>query len=663
MDELESIKLTEELPDGGMVYEIGPQSLQEEFIEEDFSANLALTMEESALKKVANFLLEAIEEDINARKPWMEAIDKAAKYLSINLEDATRDPYPLASQTFDTTATNALMRYFAQVRTEMLPADGPVGFKIEGQASEEVQQKGERVRDWLNYYLTEIDKPYYADFEKLILHLGQEGTAVKKVYIDPILKRPVSRFIKRENFIIDSDCTSILESNRLTHVLWLSKREVILNQQNNLYREVELAYLKGNESNEENESLNNFSTNADLKAYSKRSLFPIYEVHTYLNLNDFSEALDQHQNDLPLPYIVTIDKTTKEVLSIKRNWLEKDYLKQRINWFVLYNYLPGIGAGFGVLGIGLAHLLGSNSITLTKILRQLMDAGTFKNLPGGIRKKGFKQQKTEIRVGPGQWHEVDTGADSLADSFMPLPYSEPSVVLKELRNEVAEQTRELGSTSELGMLESKEDIPVGTTLAMLEVNNKVQSCVLKSIHFSFTQELSMLYELFSETIESEDFPRQNQIDTVSYEDFLREIKIIPVSDPSVNSFAQRIIRADALLKTALSMPEIHDMRRVFSYVYKQQGLDEALINSFLPDQSNQDQPAPPDPQIELLAAEIEQKKADSESRERIENRKAEVEIFKAQLNFQGTKLKLSAKEEEVKLRAETELEKQNLMNE
>ena len=249
-----------------------------------------------------------------------------------------------------------------------------------------------------------VDKAYYSDFERFLLYLGLYGSGFKKVYYDKILSRPISRFIMPQDFIIDSDCTSIIESNRLTHVLHLSKREIIFNQQNNVYRDVELPYLKTLEINDNDENNNYLSKikkdDIDLDVYTKRSLFPIYEVHTYLNLEEYNkkDSFSKKKNNVPLPYIVTIDKISKEILSIRRNWAEDDEKQIRENYFIQYNYLPG----FGIYGIGLAHLIGANAITLTKLLRQLVDAGSFKNLPGGLRAKGFKQQQNDLIVGPGE---------------------------------------------------------------------------------------------------------------------------------------------------------------------------------------------------------------------------------------------------------------------
>lgn len=762
----EDIRKIEELEDGSSLYEIGAIEDEIKTEETDFYDNLAIEFSDEARNKLSSFLLDSIDQDIEIRQQWLDPVEKAKLYLGFSLEDLKDIPFTHATRTFDTTLATALIRFYATARAELLPQDGPAGFKINGNSDEEVERKGELNRDLINYYLTIEDQAYYSDYERFLLYLGFYGSSFKKVYYDKISKLPLSRFILPTDFVIDADCTSILESNRLTHILHLSKREIILNQQNKIYRDVELKYLKTSEIDEDDDKSNvsNKKDDIDLGAYEKRSLFPIYEIHTYLNLEDYTDS-DSNSDDkieIPLPYIVTIDKISKEILSIRKNWLEDDEDKKREEYFVQYNYLPG----FGIYGYGLAHLMGSNAISLTKILRQLIDAGTFKNLPGGIRKKGImKGQSNDIIVGPGQFVEVDTGGEPLAEAFMPLPYSEPSNTLHQLMLEERNQCKELASTSEMGMLDSKEDIPVGTTLAMLETNNRIQSAVLRSIHFSFSRELQLIDKIFRRTLEQKEFNFGSEKKSITSNDFVDEVVIIPVSDPSVNSTTQRIIKAEAILRTAQQAPELHNLREVFKLNYEAQGLDSESIDKILipsqeeteilpldpisenlnmmrnepvkaaiwqehaahklthglfaqmyPDlqpqimahikehdafeylvqmqqllgielppleqimdpetqnmiavaiagaldetQGDQDQQqqAPIDPNA-LLMADIQQKQAEVEAKERIANQKTETDIFKAQLDFEKEKAKIESAEKIAKLKTETELEKSEL---
>ena len=592
----EHITPVEELEDGSTVYEIGPDN-EEQISNNDFYANLAEELSESSRNKLSTYLLEAIDEDMEARKDWLDSVNRVKHYLGFSLEDLQDKPFSQSTRTFDTTLSTALIRFYATTRAELLPEDGVAGFKINGEADEELEKKAELNRDWLNYFLTVKDHAYYSDFERFLLYLGLYGSGFKKVYYDKINNQPSSRFIMPEDFVIDGDCTSILESERLTHILHLSKREIILKQQSGIYRECELPYLKGLDANDEDdEGEDKQKDGIDLSVYSHKSLFDIYEIHTYLNLEDFADTdFIESEDAIPLPYVVTIDKISKEILAIRRNWEEDDRDKKRTNYFVQYNYLPG----FGVYGIGLAHPLGSNAITLTKLLRQLVDAGSFKNLPGGLRKKGIKQQNNDIVVGPGQFVEVDTGGEPLGEAFMPLPYSEPSQVLRELRLEIVNQCRELGSTSELGMLDSKEDIPTGTMLAALETNNRIQSAVLRSIHKSLSQELQLIDKLFRQTLEYEEFSFGDTKQSIAAEDFTNEVKIIPVSDPSVNSSIQKIIKAQEMLRTAEIAPDLHNMREVLRINYEAQGLSAEEIDKILPSEES-DEIMPLDPVTENL---------------------------------------------------------------
>ncbi len=581
----DTITPIEELEDGSTIYEVGEPELEQNS-DNSFYANLAEDLTESSRHKLSTYLLEAIDEDIEARKDWLTSVQKVKEYLGFSLEDLQGAQFTQATRTFDTTLSTALIRFYATTRAELLPQSGPAGFKIQGEQNEALEKQGELICNWLNYFLTIKDDSYYSDFERFLLYLGLYGSGFKKVYYDKISEQPISRFIMPEDFVIDGDCTSVLESERITHILHLSKREVLLKQQSGIYRECELPYLKGiNSNDQEDDEEEKKKDGIDLGVYTKQSLFPIYEVHTYLNLEDFiNDGADENNEEVPLPYVVTIDKISKEILAIRRNWEEQDADKKRTNYFVQYNYLPG----FGVYGIGLAHLLGSNAITLTSLLRQLVDAGSFKNLPGGLRVKGFKQQNNDLMVGPGEFVEVDTGGVPLQEAFMPLPYSEPSQTLRELRLEIVNQCKELGSTSELGMLDSKEDIPTGTMLAALEANNRIQSAVLRSIHHSLSYELQLIEKLFKDTLTSQEFSFNETNVSISGEDFVEEVKIIPIADPSTNSRIQKIIKAQEVLRTAEQSPDLHNMREVLRINYEAQGLSAEEIDKILPSEESEE---------------------------------------------------------------------------
>ncbi len=744
---------TDTLEDGSSLYEIGAPS--QESPDTDFYSNLVATLPPEALDRISTTLLEAIEEDLASRKEWMDSIDKVQKYLGFSIEDSKGAPFSQATMTFDTTLGTALVRFYATMRAEFFPQEGPVHIRAGDDIPQEQEQKAERVKQWMNHSLTVEDKGYYADNYRALLYLGFYGSLVKKVYYDKQKDMPLSRFIVPKDFIVNNDCVTLLESERLTHVLHLSKRDIVQNQKTGFYGEAELPYLKDGqvveENNDEGKDLNK---PLDLDAYSRRSLFDLYEVHTWLSLGEFlSPGHKGEDMELPLPYIVTVCRHSKKVLRLTRNWREDDPTHQKINHFIEYTYLPG----FGIYGLGLAHLLGTNALTLTKLLRQLVDAGSFKNLPGGLRQKGLKQQQSDLIVGPGQFVEVDTGGVPLQDAFMPLPYSEPSPSLRELRQEIMAQTKELAATSEMSVSDNHPNAPMGTTLALLEVNQRIQSAVFESFYFSLGQELQALYALFQQNMGFKEFMVKGAPQQVSREDFDEHFEITPVADPSLDSKTQRIARAETLLHVARENPDLYNMREVnrrFCEAIGVQDVDALLkteegeippqdpltenmnalkgmpLKVYLwqdddahmvvhgpfaeenpeikahiqehrankywkemqqamgvelpPLEQMQDNPelqnhialmaaqatmqSPPDTGAAqkpvdpnaLMMADIQQKAAETEARERIANLKAETDVFRAQLDFEKEKAKIESQEEIAELKAETDLEKEEM---
>jgi hypothetical protein len=589
----EDINKVEDLEDGSTVYEIGKPEV-EESKPDKFDDNLALKMKDETLKKISSYILDCLEEDIEARQPWLDIHNKVKKYLGHNLEDLTESPFTQACRTFDTTLSTALIRFCATSRSELLPESGPCSYKIVGQSNDELDDIAKTRSQWLNYFLTIKDSAYYKDYEKSLYYIGFYGTVIKKVYYDDILKQPVSRFILPKNFLINIDCTSILESDRLTHILKLSARDILINQKNEIYRDVELPYLKvtgGNNTDNMDDSKKTDSNSLiNIDNYTQRSLHDVYESHIYLNLETFEPNYNSHEiTDVPKPYIVTLDKESKEILCIKRNWKKDDASFTRRKYFVAYQYFTG----FDIWGLGLARMSGTNAIAVTNMLRQTVDAATYQNLPAGFIQKGTsKQQKTDITLGAGQWQFLDGTGGSVRDMFSPLPTNGPSQALMQLRQEVIGQMQDQLSTTELGMMQSKEDIPTGTAIAFLEESNKIQSSVLKSLHVSFSEELRLLDDIFKEVVDREEFFINGENYIITKEHFIDSVQIIPVSDPSVNSNIQRIMRAEAVFQTAMQMPDKINSIEVLKMIFKAQGLATDVIESLIV-QENEVQPTDP----------------------------------------------------------------------
>jgi hypothetical protein len=577
----EKLVKVEDLPDGSSVYQIGEEEEDElQPVDEAFHENLAEHLSGTELTRIASDLLEEINQDKASRKDWEEAYIKGIKYLGYKLDDFSKVPFATACKAFDTTLSTAHLRFYSTARAELFPATGPADFKILGTQTDELQDQGERVKEWMNYYLTEGDEEYYPDSERLLFYLGIVGSAFRKVYQDPILNKPLGRFIDPQDFIVNTECVSILSSSRLTHVLYLSKKDIKLRQLTGFYRDIEI----GEEDEDEDDSS---TTNAirnlegvSVDQYDKKALYKVYEVHTDLRLDDI-DAVKQEKRDveLPLPYIVTICADTRKILRIQRNWEKDDPEFKRIQHFVQYNYLPG----FGIYGIGLAQLLGSNAIVLTSVLRQLVDKGTLTNFPGGLKQKGLRIENNDKAIGPGEFVEVETGGLPIKDAIMPMPYSEPSAVLKDLRNEIIQQTQQLASTSETKIAENNINAPVGTTLAILEVANRLQSTIFGSLHKSLTTELGLFYKLFGKYLPDEPYPFKVPGKNVSImrRDFSSRFKIIPVSDPRLATSTQKALRNEALLQTASQFAPLHDMRNVLKRYYQGLGIDD--VEDILPE--------------------------------------------------------------------------------
>lgn len=571
----------EDLLDGTSIYEINDEI---EVAEKDekkrlkHHENLADSLDDSILQKISGKLLEGIQQDISSRSEWEAAFNKGMDYLGFKVQEFRDYPFSRCCSVFDSTLATALLRFWSTARAELFPAKGPANYEIHGESTEELENQGGKVMKFLNHYLTKVDKDYYPDSERLLMYLGIVGCAFRKVYTDPMTERPKARFIDPQDFIVNNLCRSILSSDRLTHAEYLSKREVMLREKSGYFRDVELPDSDDDDNFDSSDTTKVVKKNEGITPGTgeNKSLFKFYEVHTDLDLDGFEDlGKDSKKAGMPLPYIVTICVNNKRIVSIRRNWIEGDPLFNRIEYFVQYNYLPG----FGIYGIGLAQLLGSNAIALTSILRQLVDSGTLKNFPGGLKAKGLRVENNNKAIGPSEFWDVETGGMPIRDAIMLMPYAEPSQVLKELRNEIIQQTQQIAGTAETQIPESNAETPVGTTLAMIEVANKVQSSVLRSLHMSLGHELELLYKLFSENITPHEFLTQGNIYQISSEDFNENIKIIPVSDPNLTTSTQRILRAEAILRLAQSAPELHDMRNAYHRMYSAMNVSdiEALL--------------------------------------------------------------------------------------
>jgi hypothetical protein len=618
----------------------------------DFNSDISQTIPERVLEKIANYLKEVTEIDKTNRQPWLDIIYKAKSYLGFDIEEeANKNNDRRAkkstdnigasaqSKTYDTTFSTSFLRLWATLRAELLPSTGPVGFKTDVSVDETYEIKGEMIKDRLNEYLTTEDKGFYPDYDRFLFYLVLYGCVFRKIYFDPISGKPISRFIIPEDFLVDNNCSSILESNRLTHIRYLSKREILLNMQKGIFRKIELDYLDNNtEAREESEDDQKNSITKQIQPTGSR--FAFYETHEYLDLNEFLDKGDISESDqLPSPYVITRCGLTNKIVSIIPNWQEDDSTRTRINCFIHYNLFPG----FDIYGLGLAQILGSNAKSLTSMQQMAIDSAIFQNFPGGLKAKGLKTTNNDLTILPGEFVTVETGNMSLRDSIIPLPYNGPSPALMEYIQRISGQTQELASTTEIGISQNNQNTPVGTTIAMLEVANRMQSAIMRTIHTSFNEEIQMLASTFN-----------------FGEDQLDYLKIIPISDPSVESSTQRIMKAESLLKIASQAPNLHNMREVYLKVYQALGITDIdkILNSAKEDEA-QDQP-PVDPALQVQMADIEQRRLEVESRERIAHLNIEADGYKTQMNIELDKAKMEqdAYLSELKLQEQEETNKQ-----
>jgi hypothetical protein len=585
----------DELPDGSSIF--GTPETLEEIEEEDFYENLAENMEEGKLDSIASLILEGIEQDKQSRQQWEQACIKGMKYLGFKLEESKDVPFLSACRAFDPTLSTAVLRFHSTLKPELFPDEGPVDIKIMGPRNDFLEHKGSNVKDSLNYYLTEDDKEYYPDSDRLLMYLITVGCAFRKAYQDPITNKPILRFIDPKDCIINNDCVTILSSTRITHDEQLTRKDIKLRQQSGFYRDIELPNIDDDNSDENGVDTKKQIERLEginLDTYEKKSLYHVYESH--VDLDDFDDNSIKKEG-IPKPYIVSICKTSRKILSIRRNWKENDNTYKRIEYFVHHKFI----SGYGIYGLGLIQLIGSNSIVLTSLLRQLIDAGTLKNFPGGLMVAGLRTEDNNKAIGPAEFRRIETGGLPIQQAIMPMPYNEPSVVLKDLRNELIQQTQALTSTLETAIAEGNPNAPVGTTLALMEIHTKIQSGIFSSLRKSLEMELTLLYNLFKNNFSNDPFsfkmPGKNIV--LTREDFIDEIVIVHNSDPKLTTSAQRILTAEANIRTAQAAPQIHNMVEVFKQYYSATGLSDDQINLIL---IKQEQAQPLDPITENMNA-------------------------------------------------------------
>jgi len=545
-DEIPEIEIDLEIPDLEDEVEIEP--IGEE--SEDFNDNLAEYVSDKVLQSIAGDLLSDFDDDISSRKDWIQTYVDGLELLGMKIEERT-EPWEGACGVYHPLLSEALVKFQAETIMETFPAQGPVKTQIIGRETPEKKDAAVRVQDDMNYQLTDVMTEYRPEHERMIWGLGLSGNAFKKVYYDPQLQRQVSMFIPAEDIVVPYGASNLESAPRVTHVLRKTENEIKRLQYAGFYRDIDL----GEPGTSLDEVEKKIAEKMGFKATTD-DRFKLLEMHVDLDLDGYEDTdADGMPTGIALPYVVTIEKNTSEILSIRRNWRPEDETKQKRQHFVHYGYVPG----FGFYCFGLIHLVGAFAKSGTSIIRQLVDAGTLSNLPGGFKTRGLRVKGDDTPISPGEFRDVDVPSGSIKDNLMPLPYKEPSQVLYSLLGMIVEEGRRFASAADIQVSDMSANSPVGTTLAILERTLKVMSAVQARVHYSMKQELRLLKDIIRDyTPESYDYEPVDGRPRAKREDY-ELVSVIPVSDPNAATMAQKIVQYQAVLQLAQNAPQIYNL--------------------------------------------------------------------------------------------------------
>ena len=551
MDEGPDIEIEIEDPESveididGMEIEIDPSE-----DEGDFNDNLAEDLDEGMLAELAGDLIGEFNEDISSRKDWIQTYVDGLELLGMKVEDRT-EPWPGACGVHHPLLSEAVVKFQAETMSETFPAQGPVRTQIIGKETTEKKDAAARVQEDMNYQLTDVMVEYRPEHERMLWGLGLAGNAFKKVYFDPSLGRQVSMYVTAEDVVVPYGASSLEVAERVTHVMRKTPNELRKLQANGFYRDVDLP----DPVNSMDEVEQKISEQLGFRAETD-DRYKLLEMHVDIVIED-DKYRDKEENDLEiaLPYVVTIDKETETVLSIRRNWNPNDKKKLKRNHFVHYSYVPG----FGFYAFGLIHLIGAFAKSGTSLIRQLVDAGTLSNLPGGFKTKGLRVKGDDTPISPAEWRDVDVASGTMRDNIMPLPYKEPSGVLYQLLGTIVDEGRRFAGMADMKVSDMSAQAPVGTTLAILERTLKMMSAVQARVHYAMKREFQLLKGII----------RDYTPDTYSYEpeeggrrakksDY-DNVEVIPVSDPNAATMAQKIVQYQAVIQLAQGAPHIYDL--------------------------------------------------------------------------------------------------------
>ena len=552
-----------ELEDGGVEINFGEEN--ENIDAAPFDANLADYLEDGQLQEISSDLLDAVEGDKAARRDWADSYVAGLDVLGMKYEERT-EPWENSCGVYSNVLAEAAIRFQAEAMSETFPAAGPVRTKILGEITQDKEDAALRVKTDMNYELTEVMVEYRPEHERLLYSLGLAGSAFKKVYFDPSLGRQIALYIPAEDVIVPFGASNIESAERVTHAMRKTKNEMVKLQAAGFYRDVELG-----------DPMSFFSDVEEAKAeqsgvsLTSDDRYTIFEVHADLNIDGVDGADNEESLQVAKPYVVTLEKGTGEVLAIRRNWNPDDSLTLKRQHFVHYAYVPG----FGFYGLGLIHIIGGYARAGTSIIRQLVDAGTLSNLPGGLKSRGLRVKGDDTPIGPGEFRDVDVPSGSIRDNILPLPYKEPSQTLFALLKQITEEGRRLGAISDMNISDMSANAPVGTTLALLERTLKPMAAVQSRVHYSMKQEFKLLRKIIAEYAPVEYMyvpdrgePRARQADYAM-------VEVIPVSDPNSSTMAQRVVQYQTVMQMAQAAPQIYDLPQLHRQMIEVLGIKNA----------------------------------------------------------------------------------------
>lgn len=555
--------------------------------DDDFDANLAEYIEADELTQLASDLVSDFDDDISSRKDWMQTYVDGLELLGLKIEERT-EPWPGACGVYHPLLSESLVRFQAETMMETFPAAGPVRTQIIGLETVEKMEAAQRVKDDMNYELTEVMVEYRPEHERMLWGLGLSGNAFKKVYFDPNLDRQASIYVPAEDVVVPYGASSLETAERVTHVMRKTPNEMRKLQVAGFYRDVEL----GDPVDTFDDVEKKIAEKMGFKA-SSDDRYKLLEMHVDLDLPGYEDKdKDGKPTGIALPYVVTIDKHTQEILAIRRNWHPEDELKQKRQHFVHYPYIPG----FGFYAFGLIHLIGAFAKSGTSILRQLVDAGTLSNLPGGFKTKGLRVKGDDTPIAPAEWRDVDVASGTIKDNIMALPYKEPSQVLAGLMDKIIDEGRRFASAADLKVSDMSAQSPVGTTLAILERTLKVMSAVQARIHYAMKQEFKLLKNIIRDyTPEEYDYEPTDAAPHAKRSDY-DMVEVIPVSDPNAATMSQKVVQYQAVLQLAQTAPQLYDLPLLHRQMLEVLGIKNAA--KLVPMEDDQ---KPKDPVSENMA--------------------------------------------------------------